>query len=183
MNVRAFSLAVCLALTLVVTTTPVRAAEFTASYATDSDDITPGDGICDYDISKLTKCGLRAAIQEANALAGTDTIHLNAGIYALTQTGTGEIHAADGDLDILTDLEIVGAGADATVVHGYTGERIFRVAPGYTVTFDGIAITGGDDFIGGGIESPISSTVTILACRISGNDATLGEGSATMERW
>src|SRR5262249_43423379 len=58
-------------------------ATFTVNDKADATDAHPGDGIC----ATLTgTCTLRAAIQEANALAGTDQIVLPAGTYTLTIT-------------------------------------------------------------------------------------------------
>ena len=50
------------------------AASFTVDSTLDTSDDTPGDGVCD---DGSGNCTLRAAIEEANALAGTDTINFN----------------------------------------------------------------------------------------------------------
>jgi CSLREA domain-containing protein len=47
------------------------AAGFSVDSTIDAVDAVPGDGIC---ASEAGKCTLRAAIQEANALVGPDTI-------------------------------------------------------------------------------------------------------------
>ena len=47
-------------------------------------DKNPGDGVC-ADINN--KCSLRAAIMEANAFPGTDTIMVPNGTYTLTIAG------------------------------------------------------------------------------------------------
>ena len=60
-------------------------------------------------------CTLRAALQEANALAGDDIIVLPAGAYILTIVGAGENNVATGDLDIRENLTITGAGAAAAL--------------------------------------------------------------------
>ena len=49
-------------------------ASFTVNSLLDSADINPGDGVCDSDAGAPVVCTLRAAIQEANALAGADSI-------------------------------------------------------------------------------------------------------------
>lgn len=49
-------------------------ATFTVNSLLDSLDINPGDGVCDSEPGPATVCTLRAAIQEANALAGADSI-------------------------------------------------------------------------------------------------------------
>ncbi len=61
---------------------------FTVNDTGDFVDETIGDGICDA--AGANGCTLRAAIQEANALAGADTITLPAGTFTLTIAGAGE---------------------------------------------------------------------------------------------
>lgn len=53
---------------------------------------------------------------QANATPGADTIMLRAGTYRLTLAGAGEDAAATGDLDILQNLTIEGAGAMQTII-------------------------------------------------------------------
>ena len=50
-------------------------------------DANPSDGLC-ADITG--DCTLRAAVQEANALEGADTISIPAGVYTLTIEGADE---------------------------------------------------------------------------------------------
>lgn len=50
------------------------AATFIVNSTLDTADATPGDGVCD---DGAAHCTLRAAIQEANALAGTNKIGFN----------------------------------------------------------------------------------------------------------
>src|SRR5438128_549402 len=86
----------CAAISLLVAV-PARAALFIVNSTTDAVDVQPGNGSC---ATSTGKCTLRAAIQEANALPGADTIIVPAGTYALTIAGSGENSAATGDLDI-----------------------------------------------------------------------------------
>ena len=64
-----------------------QAATFTVNTTDDTVDANPGDGIA-ADASGY--CSLRAAIMEANALAGMDTIVLPGGIFTLTIEGIQE---------------------------------------------------------------------------------------------
>ena len=50
------------------------AADLTVNSTADDSDVTPGDGLCQ---TSLGDCTLRAAIEEANALSGTDSISFN----------------------------------------------------------------------------------------------------------
>ena len=52
---------------------PARAASFIVNNTTDAADFAPGDGVCETAAGNGI-CTLRAAIREANALAGDDTI-------------------------------------------------------------------------------------------------------------
>ena len=77
-------------------------------------------------------CTLRAAIQEANALAGANTITLSAQTYTLTIQGFNEDNGAQGDLDIKSNLTINGAGAGSTIIDGnsiITSDRVLDTNP------------------------------------------------------
>jgi CSLREA domain-containing protein len=95
------------------TATPAFAANLTVDSTTDAVDSNPGNGSC---ATAGGFCSLRAAIQEANALAGADTITLPAGTYTLTITGTAEDLAATGDLDITEAVVISGASVATTII-------------------------------------------------------------------
>src|SRR5207247_6634498 len=81
---------------LLLAVAPAAAATFTVNDTTDAVDAAPGDGKC---ATAGATCTLRAAIQEANAHAGADTIMVPAGTYLLRIAGQGEDVAATGDLD------------------------------------------------------------------------------------
>jgi CSLREA domain-containing protein len=77
---------------------------------TDAADASPGDKVC---ASAAAECTLRAAIMEANAHPGPDTIVVPAGTYLPTIPGNGEDSAATGDLDITDALVLTDAGPTA----------------------------------------------------------------------
>lgn len=83
-------------------------AAFTVNSFLDAVDANPGDGLA-QDTAGLTT--LRAAIMEANARAGDDSVNLPAGVYTLTITGSGEDASATGDLDALPNGRLAIAGA------------------------------------------------------------------------
>ena len=142
-----------LIVTFMVAPAPLRAASFTVNSFADGADAIPGDGIC-ADGGSL--CTLRAAVMEANALAGADTISLPAGTYSLTLTGGAEPDAATGDLDVTDDLTLRGAGASVTTVDAAGIDRVLEVsgveAPRrvVAVVLEGLALTGGITGSGGG---------------------------------
>jgi CSLREA domain-containing protein len=90
----------------------------------DAVDAAPGDGVC---ADAWGECTLRAAIQEANAVLGVDTIRLGAGRYRLRLAGAGEDAAATGDLDILEGVRIEGEGARETVVDAHGQDDVFHL--------------------------------------------------------
>jgi CSLREA domain-containing protein len=105
---------------------PVAAAtNFIVNSNTDVVDANIGDGSCET--ANPGECTLRAAVQEANALPGTDTVSIPAGTYTLAIAGAVENAASTGDLDITDDLTVVGAGMGATVVDASSLDRAFHV--------------------------------------------------------
>ena len=69
-------------------------------------------------------CTLRAAIQEANALAGPDEVMLAIGVHGLTINGANEDAAATGDLDVTDDLTISGSNAYLAVIDANGVDRV-----------------------------------------------------------
>lgn len=116
---------------------------FTVNTTLDTPDVQPANGIC---ADPSGKCSLRAAIMAANLVKSADTIILPAGVYQLTRAGRDD-GAVVGDLDILDDLTIQGAGSGVTIVDGngaVTGDRVFQMLSGaHNVTLSGITIRNG----------------------------------------
>jgi len=74
------------------------------------------DGIVDMsNIVPGNQTTLRAAIVETNARAGAQSIYVGRGTYNLTRTGT-ENGSSTNDLDITSEVAIVGAGAGLTII-------------------------------------------------------------------
>ena len=71
------------------------------------------DGSCD-----VTDCSLREAIIAANGASDADTIYIPPGTYVISISGAGEDNAATGDLDITSELTILGDPYEPTVVDG-----------------------------------------------------------------
>src|SRR5215213_5071628 len=97
-------------------------------------------------------CTLREAIQAANANAavnecpagaGTDTVVLGAGTFKLSVAGAGEDAHARGDLDLLSDMTVRGAGAGRTTIDADGVDRVLQVQSGRTVTLDRLTLNGG----------------------------------------
>lgn len=105
----------------------------------DTADVRPGDGKC-RDAKR--RCSLRAAVQEANAKQGRDTIRLSPRrTHSLTLAGSGEDGAATGDLDLTDDVTIDGRGA--TIELGALGDRALDVADGVKAKVTALNIVNG----------------------------------------
>jgi subtilisin family serine protease len=120
---------------------------------------------------------LRAAIMEANASPGENTIVLEQGFYVLTLPGANEDAAVAGDLDI-TDttgkLTILGAGAENTFIDAFSLDRVFEIHPGVTVEIRGVTLEGGESFQGGGLRN--RGDLTLRDSVVRRSIATFGGG-------
>jgi hypothetical protein len=126
----------------------VKAATFTVNDASDVQDSFPGNGLC---ATAVGTCTLRAAISEANGLAGADIITLPAGVYTITIPETADDSNVNGDFDINSDITINGAGSATTAVQanalpGVAIGRVFHIrytAPGTTAVINDLTIQNG----------------------------------------
>jgi CSLREA domain-containing protein len=164
----------------------VHAAGFTVNTTADTDDANPGNGVC---ADGSGNCSLRAAISEANALAGADTITLPAGTYTLAVGGTGEDANATGDLDITDDLTINGVDQDTTIIDAAQIDRVLQITDTVTVvinevtirngeTLAGVAGSGDDGEDGGGIHN--TGNLSLSRCSVISN-GTGGGGQGAPE--
>ena len=141
----------------------IHAADFNVNSTSDVADSNPGDGICD---TGAGECTLRAAVMEAEALAGADNIAIPSGTYVLT----------NGQLVISTgDLAITGADAETTIIDGNGNMRIFYSFPGVdgqiNVSISNMTIkNGAGPYQGGGIctqSDLFLSNVIVENCSVS----------------
>jgi len=156
-------LILCTALLLLAFAEPGQAATFTVDSAVDQVDLNPGDGSCSTDGAV---CSLRAAVQEANALAGTDAIVLPAGKFVVA-----------GVLPVSSDVTIAGAGARQSIVEGNQLDRVFTVDAGRTATISHMTIRDGqagpsNNFWGGDVQN--YGTLTLDHVRLTAGDASSG---------
>jgi hypothetical protein len=164
------------------------AAAFVVNDNGDAADVNPGNGSCDTNAAAGDQCTLRAAIQEANAIFGNDTI-----TFSLVPGSTITLNTALPD--IAGNLTITGPGSSLltvmrSAVGGTPNFRIFKInnsqisMSGLTVTngrtADGIPGGGfapgygGPGDYGGGIYSSGSLTLTDVV--VTGNRT--GDGGA-----
>lgn len=115
------------------------------------------DGSCDSD------CSLREAVVLANSLTGSQRIRLGAGVYTLTlppergdperdegDVGIDEDDNLNGDLDIRGELQIRGAGMDATIIDGTDNDRILEVFQGASLDLRDLTLREGFSSFEGG---------------------------------
>lgn len=141
-----------LALFLVMVLSNAEGATFTVGNKTDAVDINPGDGICDSGINdpKDGSCTLRAAIMEANASLGLDTIEIGIGTYYLTLTGSDDTAHA-GDLDIIERVNFYGSNSGSVIIDGSQLEdRIIHIKGGAAVNFKDVILKNGHIPVGTG---------------------------------
>lgn len=112
--------------------------EFLVDTPLDTQDKTPGDGIC---ADALGSCSLRAAVQEANASGAPTHIRLAPRVHALTIGGADEDAAATGDLDVTGTVTITARGAHLELFG--LGDRAFDVAAGASLEVTGLSVSNG----------------------------------------
>jgi hypothetical protein len=173
-------LSVCLLAFLFTFSTQTFAASFVVNNNGDTNDANTADNLC---LDALGNCTLRAAIQQANALAGDDTI-----TFALATPAT--INLTIGELLINSNITIIGAGARNLTVQrstevGTTKFRIFNIFgnAGTTVAISNITIANGNiaeaGSVGGGISIAPNNTLNLTNVSLKNNSADFGGGVAS----
>ncbi len=134
-------MAILLGLTLFFPRALVHAAgPFTVNDLGDAPDDNAGDGFCH---TAGGVCTLRAAIEEANAFAGADTINI---------TVTGTIVVSPTLPSIAEDLTISGPGRELLTISGGNAVQVMFVSFGVTLNLSNVTIANGKAaFFGGGI--------------------------------
>jgi predicted outer membrane repeat protein len=126
---------------------------------------------------------LRAAVQQANVTAGTQTIWLPAWRHRLTLVGPTPDTDAINDLDISSAVVITGVGPGMSIIDAnalddnnqgavQADDRVISVRTSTgNLTLTGATITGGHSNYGGGIDVESNSSLTITGAAIAGNHA------------
>ncbi len=144
----------------VLAITPVAEADvFDVNSVADLGDSNPGDGVCS---AFSVYCTLRAATEEANALGGSHTINVPAGTYTLTL----------GELALLVNADLVGAGDQLTVIHGNYASRVLLVDSNAVVKVSDLTIRDGalNGADGAGISITEGCTVSLKRVIVHSND-------------
>jgi subtilisin-like proprotein convertase family protein len=93
-------------------------------------------------------CSLREAVNVANERPGFDRIVLPTGTVVLNRAGADEDANLTGDLDALASVEIVGAGAQLSLIQQNSGDRVLQASAG--VHLRKVGLQGGRGVIPGG---------------------------------
>ena len=142
-------------------------ASFTVDETKDVADANPGDKICDIGVGK---CSLRAAIEEANACLGPNTVNVPGGIYLLTL----------GQLRVTDDLTVIGEGAGNTIVDAFARSLVFSISSEVSsATLEGMTLRNG---MGGGVHTGANQT-TIRNALITHNTAPGDSWGGGVDAW
>ena len=154
---------------------PAKAATITVSTTSD---VVSDDGLCSLReaiTAANTDTASGLSVGECPGGSGDDAVTLPTGTYALSIVGSGENSNATGDLDILGNVTINGAGSGSTTIDGSVLHRVLHIFSGNFVEIDGLTITNGTTTSsGGGISN--SGTLLLTNSAITGNTASLSGG-------
>ncbi len=188
-------LALALLTTLLIGSAPARATTFTVNSTADTSDADPGDGACD---DGTGACTLRAAIDEANFLAGVDTINFDPAVFP---PGAPATISPASDLPPLADFDagttidgssagvIVDGNDDPNLLFGFTlvsdnnvlrglqiqrfpGDGVFIAENGNTVEYCYIGTDAAGNDLGNGWNG-----VNIQPFEENGGSNTVGPGN------
>jgi CSLREA domain-containing protein len=148
----------------------------------DQADMNPGDGTCSTGSFSGNKCTLRAAILEANAHPGPDTIVFGVpGPFALGIPVVNDDTPATGDFDIMDPVTIRGNVLLGTIIDGGTPpennpeaigmDRLFEIHPSArNVTFMDLTLREGfSDGDGAAIQNWSSGVITLNRVQVLRN--------------
>lgn len=156
---------------------PVAAATFTVNTLTVTGaDVSPGDGVC---ATSVGTCTLQAAMQEANAHTGADTIEIPSGTYVVppTQSFTAS-----------SDVVLRGAGSQVTILdrQNITGSiEVLGVTTGGRLRVEALSVrnayvTNISAVVNHGAELMLSG-VEISGCSAQQGGAVFNSGSLVAE--
>jgi hypothetical protein len=116
---------------------------------------------------------LREAIGLAAVLQGADVIEFDS---KLTESAPATIGLTTGELNIGSDVKLIGPGTDDLTISAQGSSRVFSIAGGVTATISGLTITDGNagTGYGGGVYS--AGNLSLIDTRIESNTAAQGGG-------
>ena len=141
------------------------AGTFVVNDLSDTPDSNPADGIC---ANSSGFCTVRAAIQTANATAGTNTVLIPTGVFMI-----GSPLVIDS-----SDIIIQGDAAGATFLDGGGVTQVMQMnGSGRNHVIQKLTIRNGSSATGGGgLQVDIGTTVTLNRVELIGNNGLAGGG-------
>ena len=151
----------------------------------------------DYPTVNNSFCTLRWAIIAANTNAryggcpagvpgAVNFIFLPASVnmYILSIPGASEDNSLAGDLDILSSMEISGAGASVSKIYSSNTDRVFHIYNTSNITLRNLEISAGESSsgAGGGIFIQNSKNVTMQSIVVTKNHAASAGGGIALDR-
>lgn len=101
---------------------------FVVTSTEDAPDADPGDGVAQSASGETT---LRAAIEEANATPGVDSIEIPAGVFEPTDS-----------LEVTDEVRLRGAGSGETVLDASQIDALFDIESGTTLRLEDLSLAG-----------------------------------------
>lgn len=169
----------CLLTFLFTFSTQTFAVDFTVNLTTDQYDANIADNVCDIDLAtEGEQCSLRAAVEQANALASNDRVYL----YPPNNSTITLSHIINDDINITNNgtLVIYGPGAGLLIDGGIGEQRIFCINSA-TVTINGVTLTGGGAFSqdcnygNGGAIFAYGGSLTLENVHVKSNNSAFSE--------
>lgn len=152
-------------LAMAFTITPAVAATYTVTKTADTN-----DGSC-----SATDCSIREAINNAN---NGDTVSIPAGTYTITRTGSGEESGVTGDLDLISDISIIGSSTSgATIIDAAEVDRAFDITWNVKASISNLTIINGSADYGGAIFMRPNSSLSVSNSTFKNNKATQSGGA------
>lgn len=139
----------------------------------DGSDINLSDGKCSANTSN--QCTLRAAIQQANATQGANTIYFASGLGGAITLTQGQLQIAN-DPASQTDLTINGPGARKLTVSANNASRVLEIASGAGAAINGLTISNGNVTGSGGGILNSGGTLALTNSTVRDNTANSGFG-------
>ena len=115
---------------------------------------------------------LRQAVLDANSAPGSE--------IDFDPSVTGTIVLTSGELDITSDVTIVGPGAGVLAISGNNASAIFNIASDVTASISGLSLIDGNGTYGGALFN--EGTLTIAQSVFANNAAPAGLGGAIYNR-
>ena len=166
---RLSSIALALSFASALAVRSATAATFTVNVLTDTNDTTPGDGVC---ADSVGKCSLRAALQEVGARSGGDTINFSLSGTIVLSNSLPLVSQPNTLIDGIGHTVVVQGGTVGGLTLSSSNNTVYRIAFTGFNSHDAVDINSGSNnnalqFL------VIGGSTTASGISISGNNNTV----------